>query len=329
MILNYKKHLKKLITGLNVRQQYVCLALESLQDPLSVKLEIDGKNAVLDVTQLHVFLGYKPVVIGLFFQPGGNVDLRSEETVALRFYPTGGPNNFFKVRNNVASLKLKRSKNQPEGLPVILYQTVHGHHTFINSFYRFVNSQRGKLKKTNAFNIDLPGNERDQVRIAYAVPRIISLITVSCNNLVNIFPTDLHGAIGNGFYASSLRIGGKANEQVDRCGRVVISEIESTCYRDAYSLGKNHMREMRMSDLFDNLSSERSAIFDHPLPVGVLRYRELEVVKSCVAGIHRIYFYKIVHEGVIREKGGTLAHVDQYYAQWRLDHGLPTNLLIR
>ena len=56
-------------------------------------------------------------------------------------------------------------------------------------------------------------------------------------------------------------------------------------------------------------------------PEWALRYREMIHLGSFDHGIHRIHFYQIVHSEELENAGPTLAHIQQYYAQWRMDQG--------
>jgi hypothetical protein len=229
---------------------------------------------------------------------------------------------------NVAKLVLHCTDAKDlNGYKVFFYKGIHGEHKFLSPLNQLVNRKREQFRKRKMGNVDLPGNLIEQVRIAYALPRIISIITVSDGPKINMFPTDLHGPIGEHFYLGSLRHGGKANQQVEGIGKIVISEMPLNSYKEVYRLGKNHMRELSESATF-SLHQKRSDLFDFPLPDGVLRYHELERLGSTDIGIHRIHMYKILNTKIIHE-GETLSHIHQYYAQWRLDHSLPTNFLLR
>ena len=73
---------------------------------------------------------------------------------------------------------------------------------------------------------------------------------------------------------------------------------------------------------------QRSRVFGFPLPEWALRYREMIHLESFDHGIHRIHFYQIVHNEELENAGPTLAHIQQYYAQWRMDQGLTTTLFL-
>jgi hypothetical protein len=76
------------------------------------------------------------------------------------------------------------------------------------------------------------------------------------------------------------------------------------------------------------LSHERSDQLNLPIPLQAGTYRELELIDSWDIGVHRILIYKIISKKKIKSIH-TLAHIHQYYAQWRLDHNQKTELLLR
>lgn len=237
-------------------------------------------------------------------------------------------NGFPSDKNGVAKLSLSKIGQCNLGdSKILFYRGVEGQHFFISFWRQRINNLWEQLRRKSQGNIGLEGNLYEQVRIAYSIPRLISMITVFDGSQINLFPTDLHGAVGTDFYLGSLRIGGEACQQVEQQKRVVISEIDSSDYRWAYVLGKQHMKPMTAPSEFD-LSEKVSGIFKFPLPVKVGKYRELEVIDHFDAGIHRIFIYKIIHEHLV-QNFNPLGHVHSYYAQWRNDHGLITNYLFR
>ncbi|HEX5171721.1 MAG TPA: hypothetical protein VFW11_21225 [Cyclobacteriaceae bacterium] len=317
-----RDELKKVITGLTIPQEYLCLALEDFTDPLKISVSPDkGSTVFADVTSNHLFLGYKPVVIGIYNpDETTSIALSGLSTVVL---------NFHYRTNRIASLSLTLVDTRLlDGKKIFLYKAVQGDHEFLNTFHRFINHYRLKFRKQELGNVDLPGNLIDQVRIAYAVPRIIGLITLSDGSKMNMFPTDLHGPVNDRFYIGSLRIGGKANEQVEVLRKVVLAQMSLSTYKEVYRLGKNHMRDLAGRGQF-TLHDQNSDAFDFPLPAGVLRYWELSLMDSCDIGIHRVHMYRIINFKRLVENGKTLAHIHQYYAQWRQDRKIPTQLLLR
>ena len=287
-----------------------------------------NSNFALDVLHSHLFLGYKPLVIAIVLETSEKdfSPVLQSEMIQLAFaYPHAS-----QLANNgiVARLSLKKiAVRNLATHTVILYKGSHGSHRFLNRIRQMVNNLRDSIRKQSIGNVSLPGNLHDMVRIAYSVPRVISLITLWDGIQMNMFPTDLHGAVNGRFYISSLRLNGQANAQVEKLRKLCISTVSAALYRSVYLLGKNHMRALRPVECFD-CASEKSATFGIPLPMGVIAYHELALCESFDVGIHRLHIYEIVNRQTVTE-GSTLSHIHQYYAQWRIDHGLPTKMLLR
>jgi hypothetical protein len=318
--------LKHLLTGLTIPQQYICTGFEDFRSPFLVYATSRKKNLRLDVSKTNILLGYKPLIMLLPDVPPEHEEI-CLTFVRKDFQPNTIWNGFETDASAVARLILKAKCKISGTGEAALYEGLYGEHNFLSPLHQFVNNYRERLRKQKAGNISLPGNLQDQVRIAYSTPRIIALITLVLNGRMNMFPTDLHGDWGKDFYVSSLRHGGRANEQVEQSGVVALSFIPVQEFSFAYSLGKNHMQKTDFEDNF-RLHSITSSVFSIPLPESTLGYLELKRLYSVDLGLHRIHVYKKVHHEILHP-GSTLAHIHQYSAQWRADHGLITQIFLR
>ena len=331
---SFKNRLRKLITGLNVPQEYCCLEFAGLSQGLSVYMTVNHNDNCVDVTDQQLLLGYKPLIIGLPPQADDSGIGNGQRQICLNLVQGPFKDNmkwrsFPADKSSIARIILSRiGERTVKGQQLNFYKGEYAAHSFLNPFYQFVNRRKEDLRRRPSDNIGLPGNLYDQVRVGYAVPRRISVITTSDGELMNMFPTDLHGPFGDTGYAGSLRIGGEANNQVEKYKRVVLSEVDVASYKQTYGLGKNHMRQLQLPNRFP-ISSERSKSFGFPLPSQVTNYYELNAVDSIDFGVHRIHLYEIVNRHQVKQGVGSLAHIHQYYAQWRVDHGLDTPILIR
>ena len=318
------------MTGLSISQEYICLDLA--KDECSLSVYLSALSTSIDVTGCHLFLGYKPLIIGIPLATTSKEyqGVKDHDQIQLTFKTNKSfPNVLGAIPIVLAKLDLKIIEKKNLGDYVILfYEGRYGQHSFLNFINQFINRQRDNRRKSNAANINLIGNLYDQVRIAYSVPRIISVITVGEGELINMFPTDLHGPVGEKFYISSLRIGGRANDQVEKLKRIVISQVGASAYKHVYLLGKNHMQDLKQVTNF-SIDKERSETYNFPLPEGVIQYSELKRIDSFDHSIHRIHLYEVVNSKKLREDSSILAHIHQYYAQWRMDRGLPTQMLLR
>jgi hypothetical protein len=319
-----KKILNKL-NGLHYPQEYLCLANESFPQPLHVYL-IHDDHIIKNITDEHLFTGYSPLIITLY----SSADRELPADIDIAFSQQSlQPNDFFEKKDAIARLSMKMIRKQAAGDTIIFYyEGIKGEHHFLSSFNQYIIGLNNRLYNKKPGNVFLNNNLYKQVQIAYAVPRIISLITVSDGKFYNLFPTDLHGPVNEQYYVSSLRHEGKASNQVEAAGRIVISKVDCQFYKIAYSLGKNHMQELKPKDNFP-FSESDSASFQLALPQSVLSYRELELIESFVHGIHKLFLYKTVSRQVVKDEPATLAHIHNIYATWRRNKGLPGNYLLR
>jgi hypothetical protein len=313
--------------GLNYKQEYLCLAKESFQDPIHV-YAISGNKVIREITDHHLFTGYSPLVFA--FPSFKEINLSQTDSITIVFTQKAvGSNEIFNKKDALATIDFKKMAEQfTNHNAIYFYEGVKAKHNFVNSFYQFIIQLKNDLYNKKPGNIFLPGNLYKQVQVAYSVPRNISLISVRQNDLFNLFPTDLHGQIGDGHYVISLRHGGRAAQQVETIKKILVSEIQAEFYKKAYSLGKNHMQELKDKDQFP-FGSELSQVLRLPLPQSATYYRELELLDLFDHGIHRFFLFKIINRSQVENDPSTLAHVHNVYATWRHNKGLPGNYLLR
>lgn len=312
----------------------MCVSLEDFEQSLTAHVTGGDESIHFDIHH-QILLGYKPLIIGVSCEKSSEqarwMHNQDKLCVSLVMNPFRGDikwNGFTSDREAVARLILRKITSKDLGESVIfILEGQYGEHRFLAPLHQAANRVKERLRKRKD-DLRLPGNLYDQVRIGYATPRIIAMITVSDpTGRMNMFPTDLHGPVGSEYYAGSLRQGGKATRQVEESKTIALSEVKAHWYREAYSFGKNHMKDLNFPDGFP-LSPIHSRENEIPLPESALYYRELRRIDSLDLGIHRIHFYKTLHEDRVDE-GLSLAHIHGFYAQWRNDHGLSTDYLYR
>lgn len=331
-----KNIVKKILLGTDIRQEYLCIGLENFPEKFKAFASFQDSSIMKDITEDHVFLGYRPLVIGLSVKkadPSHEVISSSKEIcISLQreeFHLNDKKHGFPIDRKSDARLILKQTCAKDLGnTSFFLFEGIKGEHHFLSSFHQLTNRLLQNLRNKGANNVGLPGNLYEQVRIAYSFPRIISIISLGKDNLYNMFPTDLHGSINDEFYASSLRHGGKACKQVEEIKEIVISNVSVNAFRDAYDKGRNHMQDLK-GVLSFNAHTIRSERFNYPLDPQTISYHEMELIDSVDVGIHRIFFYKKIHQKILNHHAVTLAHVHQYYEAWRKRKGIKTETFMR
>ena len=321
----FGKLLSKL-DGLHYPQEYLCFAKEGFEQPLYAYI-VAGDKIIKDITNDHLFTGYSPLVFALHTLPEDPT--LSDEIEMIYAMHSMQANELFEKKDALARLSLKLIKKQPvDGIVIHYYEGKYGEHRFLPAVQQKIIQLYNRMYNKKPGNIFLPGNLYTQVQIAYAMPRIISLITVEENGLYNLFPTDLHGPLNQKFYICSLRHEGRACRQVQDAGKIVISQVNADSYKTVYSLGKNHMQDLKPKENFP-ISDARSAVFGLPLPAAALLYRELELTDSFIHGIHKFLLFRIASNHRVKDDRATLAHVHNCYATWRFNNELSSNFLLR
>ena len=316
-----KKFLKKILFGITLPQEYLCVNLFDFEHSLKVFVKDETLDQGRDITRDHLFIGYNPLIIAIDKKYLN--DRNFNQTLFLSFC--------LDHNNELASLEIKLIHEvKLNSTTCLLFEGVKGVHAFTNYFNKLFKSLHYKLTADKKKNIFLAGNLYEQVKIAYSIPRLIYLASVCSNDLYNIFPTDLSGKFGEDNFITSLRTKGKANSQVELSGKCLIAKMEVNSFVEVYNAGRNHMKEFsEAAALGIGLRKEVSAKFNLPIPLGAIEYYELEKIDKFEVGIHTIHFFRIVNSVSLSNSQSVLAHIHRDYADWRVKRGIITNYLLR
>ncbi len=316
--MKFKSFLKKYLLNRTISKEYLCVSKEKYSGSLRVFLQ-SGEN-ISEVTENHLMLGYKPLIIAINSIPFNNENkLPGQVFLSLKT----------KKEYEIARLNLKKIEDcRFNCYSYSLYFCENGFHKFSSAMiksFQFLHYNISSKRKGNVF---LNGNLYDQVRIAYSVPRKVSLVSLCEIDLVNIFPVDINGKASASDYLISLRHGNKSNNQLKKVGKIVLCTMDSSRCSEVYKMGKNHMKEMSSIKNF-SLENERSELLNNPLPLGTIDYLELEWTDSFEYGIHEIHLMRILNSKTIKEDRPTLAHIHRDILEWRLRRNIPTEFNLR
>ncbi len=315
------------LNGLHYGQEYLCLAKETMQQPLYVYITSGNNTVEKDITNNHLFIGYSPLIFAIF--ETGNTQIQGNNQVKIIFSTApASPGTPAGKKNILASLVMKKTgEHLTAGMAIYYYEGVKGSHKFLPPFNTVIFQLNNYLFNKKSGNVFLKGNLYRQVLLAYSLPRKISVVTVGHGNRFNLFPTDLHGQTG-GYYIISLRSDGKACRQVETAKEIVLSDMHVSAYKQVYALGKNHMQELKEMAAFD-FSDQQSKEFELPLPQNILRYKELVLESSTIQGIHTLLLFRVVYAEEVVKNDATLSHIHNAYATWRYKNHIATEYYYR
>lgn len=318
-----KKLISKILFGTSLLQEYLCFNLLEFNRSLSMLIKNSVSGEVVDVTDHHLLNGYKPLVISIIGDIIGEEILDKYNTISTSFKDD--------QNNELAELILElREKINIKSSSALIFEGVFGKHHFNNNFQKMLRDIKYRLTSKRKNNIYLADNLYDQVKIGYSIPRKIYLVTVGSENRFNVFPSDLSGTLNGKTFILSLRTGGKANEQIEKEGKCVVSEMPADSFEEVYKAGKNHMKDKSdLNQLNIKFREERSAGLNIPVPFDANKYFELETVSKFNLGIHTLHFLKVLNCVKITESNSVLAHIHRDFAEWRIRKGISTNYFIR
>ncbi len=316
--MSLKSFLKKQLLNRTIPKEYLCVSKEKYDGSLKVFMQ-SGEN-ISDVTDNHAMLGYKPLIILINSIPFKNyISLPGQILLSFR------TNNEFEVAHLILK-KIEECKFNCFNYSI--YYCENGFHKFSSPIVKSIQFFHYNLKGKKKENVFLNGNLHNQIKIAYSLPRKVSLISIFEIDLVNIFPVDINGEAGTNEFFISLRAGSKSTSQIKKIGKVVFCTMDSSRCSEAYRMGRNHMKDMSSIKNF-SIEKVRSELFNNPLPLGTINYLELERIDSFEYGIHEIHLMKILNSKTLKENRPTLAHIHRDILEWRLRRNIPTEFILR
>jgi flavin reductase (DIM6/NTAB) family NADH-FMN oxidoreductase RutF len=177
------------------------------------------------------------------------------------------------------------------------------------------------LRARNNKNTDVAMTARaaNAMTVLFTCPRPVFLVSVSFGDSGNIFPMNLTGSLGNGYFGFALNNRRQAASLVERAGRLALSSVPFDQAALARQLGKNHRREaVNWSEL--QLRLTPSAALGIPVPAFALRIREMEIEAIRKLGSHTLFVARIIHDER-RSESPQFFMIHGFYQAWRRDTG--------
>lgn len=284
-------------------QEYLCLEAAGLCDRFQWSLS----GTLIDPRTI-LFLGYRPLVLGL------------TEEVA----PGEGWLKLERGGKAIAAIHLKElPEKQWPGTR--LFGAMQSWQRFLPPMLEPLDRLRQRINERRAGNVTRSMLEYDQLRVAYAQPREIHLAVVGTPERCNIFPTDLHGPLGDDGYIVSLRHANAVCAQLRERGTLLLCRIALNAYKDVYQLGTRHNATWENAE---RIRRTVSVFAGHAVPEGTRSAMLLELQDHHDVGIHRL------HRSAVKERaefsdGPVLAHAHAVPLGWLKRRGLAPPVLLR
>lgn len=306
-----RRAIRKIIFGDTLLPHGVTLGFVEPQTEIAVWLH--GLATAVDVTHRHSMACASPFTICLAFDEKQSPTEQEIQRLSLRFCERGGQKRL------LGALMLKCAGSIPvAGTKILLFEVRKTRNNCLPLARLWAHDLQRARKNwrrtdTSALKMTLRGMRAMTVMFIRPHPVVLASHSDAGGN---IFPMNLMGELGEGYFVFALVDSRQAAVGVERAGRIALSSVPFPKGSLVFQLAPNHFREsVDWSRL--PFATKRSATLGIPVPDFTSRVRELEIVDVRKLGSHSFFIARIVHEETTAHCEG-LHVVDGIYHAWRV-----------
>jgi len=283
-----------------------------------IRVELHGLGSPRDVTARHMIACASPFTIGVGLDAESSMEVADASNLSLKFFERAGDQRL------LAEIVLRLSSSVSAGSQELFLFEVGRVENYclprprLWAHYLFLALVRARGTKKPG-EIPMVASGVHAGIAFFTCPRPVVLVSVPAGDSGdsgNMFPMNLMGPIGDGWFAFSLNSTRQASPLVQRAGRVALSDLPFDQSDRARELRGNHKRE---SILWKDLPFpiRNSAAFGIPVPDFALRVRDMEIEAVRRLGSHTVFVARIVHEERCSD-GLQFFMIHGIYQAWRL-----------
>jgi flavin reductase (DIM6/NTAB) family NADH-FMN oxidoreductase RutF len=290
-----RKVLKRMVLGSIDLPQKIDI---ELQDPQSmVDVWLHGLGDRLNVTHTHLMACIAPFTICIGFEEKYARNVGFDGPLVLRFHEHSG------TRRCLGEIGLRFVSSFSVGKQQLcLYHLAHYKNHGLSQLRLWALYRRYAQTPPQDKDKDVPITARETraMFVFYLCPRPVALVSVFHEESANLFPMNLMGPVGNGYFAFALNTSRSAAPLVERARRVVLSSIPFEQTAEATKLGANHRKaSIDWSQL--PFPTMRPDTIDALVPSFALRAREMRVEAVHPLGSHTLFVAKTVADERLAE----------------------------
>ena len=286
----------------------------------------DRHDAPVDITDAHVPISLRPLVIGVEFGATSHDRVAGRHGTGLSLVWSDASTGI-----QLADVRLRSIGSIPtRGRELELFETGECRNRCAPRsvrWWRYALAWRHALDAPRRGDrLCMSASDLRALNAYYIVPRPVYAVSVSHAGRTNMFPMDLVGTLPSGMFSLALRTTSPAIELIERSRRVVMSGAPSHLLSDIYALGRHH-RESAID--VDTLPFQISQSPCSGLPV----IANASIIRELiVAAIHRIGSHTVFVCDIDEESGepqDMIAHTSAMFVEWLRRRGRTVEVLSR
>jgi flavin reductase (DIM6/NTAB) family NADH-FMN oxidoreductase RutF len=300
-------------------QQHV----RGLRDPQTeISVWLHGLESPLNVTHCHLMSGGAPFTITVGLDAGHAQPVEAAPASSLKFQHISGALLGEIALEPMASFKAgTRTITQFHSIGSRNYCLPLRH-----LWGRYLQYARQPLRSKDA---DVPISQRENraMMVFYICPRPTVLVSASDGDHHNMFPMNLMGYLGDGYFGFALNANRKSAPLIERARRVALSSVPFSQASVVSKMGGNHRK---VSTVWPELpfATARSPLLGLPVPEFALRVREMEVIEIKPGGSHTLFVARLLSDHVHNSDEQFFVE-HGFYAAWRERQAQPMRSLDR
>ena len=286
----WREFAKRMAFGPASYAQQFPIGLTEPQEEITVRLH--GRSGVRDVTRNHVMACGAPFTIGIGIEKNESETIANDTSLSLQFYGHSAKEKLF------GSIDLRLSEIIPVGARCLhLFQAQSYENYCLPKFWLWTRYLHYAYLRARgpAQDVRLSVRELHSMFVFYICPRSVVLGGVTDGQCTNVFPMNLMGTIGDGYFSFALNSERPVTSLVKRTGRVALSSIPFEKAHIAFQLGKNHKTERIELGALPFATNE-SSTFGFPVPEFALRVREMQIESAHSVGSHTLFIARTIRD---------------------------------
>jgi len=251
-----------------------------------------GLGTPRDVTHSHLMACGAPFIIGIGFDDRENSVVESGARLSLRFHERDGEQRLLGKIGFRFSSSLRVGNQQ-----LCLFRVSHYRNYCLPRLQLWTRYLQYARLRRRVQDSDVPITAREvhAMIVFYVCPRPVVLVSVADGGMGNVFPMNLMGPIGNGYFAFALNSTRAAAPLVERTGRVALSSVPVEQASLAYQLGGNHKKPCIDWNQLP-FPTRISTAIGVPVPAFALRVREMQVEATRKMGSHTLFVARTIRD---------------------------------